>query len=279
MKYFVASLAVLLTLGIGTANAQQTEDNNNASDQSLPPPAVFYSSYREPLEIRLHQSAVIADKNMEIIFSKIVEDSRCPSDVTCVWQGRIAIQVDIQTKNESRNIILSLENATVPINDEYSFVLLDVKPYPTSKNPIQKKDYVVILQLEQTSPFPSPLKQIKAGIALIDVTCNEGKIPAYKYNAMSVACVSLDTESQLVKRGWALLRLHMYDDDPSRALCERYGGNWLEEYSECEYISLQQCSLIGGKFSECESACRHDPAAEICTLQCVFVCSVDENQK
>ncbi|HXV51141.1 MAG TPA: hypothetical protein VD689_03340, partial [Nitrosopumilaceae archaeon] len=75
------------------------------------------------------------------------------------------------------------------------------------------------------------------------------------------------------------LRLHMYDDDPSRALCERYGGNWLEEYRECEYISPQQCSLMGGEFSECESACRHDPTAEICTLQCVFVCSVDGNQK
>ncbi|MBM3911228.1 MAG: hypothetical protein FJ356_06225, partial [Thaumarchaeota archaeon] len=144
MKYLVASLAVLFALGIGTTNAQQIEDNNNESDQFLPP-VVFYDSYKDPFEVRLHQSAVITDKNMEITFSKVIEDSRCPSDVTCVWQGRVTIQVDIQTKNESRNIILSLENATVPINDEYSFVLLDVKPYPTSKNPIQKKDYVVIL--------------------------------------------------------------------------------------------------------------------------------------
>ena len=122
-----------------------------------------------------------------------------------------------------------------------------------------------------------PLKQIKAGVALVDVICNEGKVPAYKYHAMRVACVSLETESQLVLRGWALLRLHMYDDDPSRALCERYNGNWLTEHRECEYISPQQCSLMGGEFSECESACRNDPTAEICTLQCVLVCSIEGN--
>ena len=52
--------------------------------------------------------------------------------------------------------------------------------------------------------FESPLKQIKTGVALVDVICNEGKVPAYKYNAMRVACVSLETESQLVLRGWAL---------------------------------------------------------------------------
>ncbi len=122
-----------------------------------------------------------------------------------------------------------------------------------------------------------PLKQIKAGVALVDVICNEGKVPAYKYNAMSVACVSLDTESQLVKRGWALMRLHMYDDDPSRALCERYEGKWLDEHKECEYVSPQQCSLMGGEFRECESACRNDPTAAECTLQCVLVCSIEEN--
>lgn len=125
--------------------------------------------------------------------------------------------------------------------------------------------------------FPPPLKQIKAGIPLVDVICDEGKVPAYKYNAMRVACVSLDTESKLVLRGWALLRLHMYDYDPSRALCERYEGNWLDAHRECEYISQEQCSLMGGQFSQCESACRHDPSAEICTLQCVMVCSIKGN--
>jgi micrococcal nuclease len=122
----------------------------------------------------------------------------------------------------------------------------------------------------------SPLKQIKAGVALEDVICSEGKVPAFKYNAMRVACVSLETESQLILRGWALLRLYIHSDEPTQTLCERYSGNWLAEFRECEKISQEQCSLIGGKYSECESACRNDPAAEVCTTQCVMVCKVSE---
>ncbi|MBN2096320.1 hypothetical protein JW752_02870 [Candidatus Peregrinibacteria bacterium] len=54
--------------------------------------------------------------------------------------------------------------------------------------------------------------------------------------------------------------------------CKEAGGNWLSEYNECEYGSREWCEEAGGTYSECESACRHDPDAEICTLQCVMVC-------
>lgn len=54
--------------------------------------------------------------------------------------------------------------------------------------------------------------------------------------------------------------------------CEELGGNWLAAFDECEYISREWCEQQSGRFAECESACRHDPAAEICTMQCVPVC-------
>ncbi|TAK27165.1 MAG: hypothetical protein EPO37_01000 [Nitrosarchaeum sp.] len=50
----------------------------------------------------------------------------------------------------------------------------------------------------------SPLKQIKSGVALVDVQCKDGNVPAVRYDKMRVACVSLDTESKLVLRGWAV---------------------------------------------------------------------------
>ncbi len=55
--------------------------------------------------------------------------------------------------------------------------------------------------------------------------------------------------------------------------CDDHLGKWLEEYQECEYPdSRAWCEEAGGTFLECESACRHDPEAEICTMQCVIVC-------
>ncbi len=55
--------------------------------------------------------------------------------------------------------------------------------------------------------------------------------------------------------------------------CKQYGGNWLEQYQECEKISKQQCNLLDGSFAECESACRHDSTADKCITLCVGVCS------
>jgi hypothetical protein len=54
--------------------------------------------------------------------------------------------------------------------------------------------------------------------------------------------------------------------------CLTNNGTWLEQYQECEYIGQTWCDNVNGEFKECESACRHDPAAELCTLQCVPVC-------
>lgn len=59
-----------------------------------------------------------------------------------------------------------------------------------------------------------------------------------------------------------------------KSICQDNGGNWLEEFSQCEYISSTTCSQIGGEFNECGSACRNDPNAEICTMQCVPYCDI-----
>ncbi|MFT4283037.1 MAG: hypothetical protein ACMXX6_01285 [Candidatus Woesearchaeota archaeon] len=59
--------------------------------------------------------------------------------------------------------------------------------------------------------------------------------------------------------------------------CEELGGIGLPDYNECEYISSHSCDLLGGKFLECESACRnHEDYPDVmCTMQCVQVCSFD----
>jgi len=52
--------------------------------------------------------------------------------------------------------------------------------------------------------------------------------------------------------------------------CTSMGGTWTGY--DCTGITENQCQEIGGTFNECASACRNDPTAEMCTLQCVQVC-------
>ncbi|MGV8150892.1 MAG: hypothetical protein ACP5NV_04140 [Candidatus Woesearchaeota archaeon] len=52
--------------------------------------------------------------------------------------------------------------------------------------------------------------------------------------------------------------------------CKNIGGTWTG--FDCTGIDANQCQEIGGKFNECASACRNDPDAQVCTMQCVQVC-------
>lgn len=56
--------------------------------------------------------------------------------------------------------------------------------------------------------------------------------------------------------------------------CQDAGGNWLAQHNECEGVMESWCTARDGAYESCASACRHDPNAEVCTDQCVRVCSL-----
>ncbi|MCF7866637.1 hypothetical protein K9L67_04425 [Candidatus Woesearchaeota archaeon] len=55
--------------------------------------------------------------------------------------------------------------------------------------------------------------------------------------------------------------------------CLDLKGKWINSVNECEEISALECDQLNGTFNECASACRNDPKADICTMQCVQVCT------
>ncbi|KAF6243197.1 hypothetical protein C6988_04515 [Nitrosopumilus sp. b1] len=126
-------------------------------------------------------------------------------------------------------------------------------------------------------PLP-PLKQIKNGAALSEIQCRDGYHAVPRLDRMMIACVYPETEGELLKRGWAALRLGgPATDNLPRDLCGIYNGEWLSESKEC--INLEdplQCSLMGGAYNECESPCRNDPAYPDvgCVKYCVQVCRI-----
>lgn len=60
------------------------------------------------------------------------------------------------------------------------------------------------------------------------------------------------------------------------ATCSGLNGTWIEDSKECEGITAQDCTELNGVFDDCASACRNDPIAQACTLQCVPVCKFNK---
>ena len=47
------------------------------------------ASVGDPFEIEIGQTAVLDDANAEVRFVDLPEDSRCPTNLVCVWSGRV----------------------------------------------------------------------------------------------------------------------------------------------------------------------------------------------
>jgi hypothetical protein len=73
-----------------------------------------------------------------------------------------------------------------------------------------------------------------------------------------------------------LLAINYLNQEPQtsslESTCASYGGTWVEGYNECEWISEDKCTELGGSFNECDSACRHEEGLVPCTMNCVQVC-------
>ncbi|TVT41628.1 hypothetical protein FNT36_09350 [Hymenobacter setariae] len=70
-----------------------------------------------------------------------LNDSRCPSDVTCVWAGTLAATVTVVGDGPAQTVRLGyqksyvLDSAIVTLHAQSYWVrLLDATPYPSTKN-------------------------------------------------------------------------------------------------------------------------------------------------
>ncbi len=67
-------------------------------------------------------------------------------------------------------------------------------------------------------------------------------------------------------------------DEKINGTCQENGGIWLNEYRECESVSLKWCEKHNGVFDGCGSACRHQATSTTCITECVPVCALLASQ-
>jgi len=89
--------------------------------------------------IALNKETKIPGSKIDLEFKQVSEDSRCPVDVTCVWEGIAIVNLKASNESETKNIQLATKdfepkNTKKSTNfDGYKISLIDVKPYPGGK--------------------------------------------------------------------------------------------------------------------------------------------------
>lgn len=102
-------------------------------------------------DFKIYGEYQTTDHSLKFTITEI-NDSRCPSDVVCVWEGKADVKIEVESPLAG-SIVLSTHQSSVYTSIDtlgnYSFQLMDVSPYPISTKTIQLEDYKVTLQIEK----------------------------------------------------------------------------------------------------------------------------------
>ena len=109
-------------------------------------PGVQVETGRE-FDVAVGQEARVKGSNVVIRFRGVTNDSRCPSDVQCVWAGNAVAGFDLSgdgTADASLNTTLEPKSARY---SGYTITLVGLKPAPKSGTPIPVLEYVATLRI------------------------------------------------------------------------------------------------------------------------------------
>jgi len=138
MTSSAAALLAVLALGCG---GKSTEPEVDANVTVLSAPA--------EIELRFGQEVQVGGGVLRVTFAGVAEDSRCPADVVCVWQGNAGVEIGVRM-GMGPTFPLRL-NTTVEPRDarwqDLRFTLLEVQPYPRTDTPRGLEDYSIKLRI------------------------------------------------------------------------------------------------------------------------------------
>lgn len=122
--------------------------------------AVTLIQASEAVEIKLDQRIHVGD--LDLYFYDI-EDSRCPLDVTCVWEGKVTAMILVQNQTHKISGYFT-PGYTLSYITPYNVTLVAVNPHPIST---EKPDYVAILDISKLGDGESLQKGETTDLAIL----------------------------------------------------------------------------------------------------------------
>ncbi|HET8803764.1 MAG TPA: hypothetical protein VFM72_04235 [Aequorivita sp.] len=103
--------------------------------------------------IKVPQGETIVIKGVSIKFLEVIEDSRCPTGVTCIWAGRAIVKVEVIANGKKEEKILTFgevrpgeeKNTTLYNSGKFAINGLTLNPYPNSESTGKDTGYVLVV--------------------------------------------------------------------------------------------------------------------------------------
>jgi len=94
--------------------------------------------------------SMVTSDGVKIQFEEVIEDSRCPANVQCVWAGQARVKVNISGPNmpeETLELIVGKKDKDVLYSAEgFALKAINLAPYPDTTSDKNKKYVLFILK-------------------------------------------------------------------------------------------------------------------------------------
>ncbi|MGL5830932.1 MAG: hypothetical protein ACRCZE_02165 [Candidatus Altimarinota bacterium] len=124
---------------VPTPTESSTPETESTNDSAQPD---------QPFSLALGESMIFQPAGLTIQFTEVKSDSRCPSDVVCVWAGEATIHIIATTQGpavEADLVLGDSSNDSIQLRGDvggaYNLKFLDLTPYPSSKSPSDNNQY------------------------------------------------------------------------------------------------------------------------------------------
>jgi len=139
LKSIWTAAVVLIALSCGESDAPTSDGNRSRAPSG-------------PKEVMVRVGETVVANSLEITFTRVLEDSRCPIGVTCIWEGNAKVELEVGALNsDAPTVQLVLNTATEPRDGEaygQRISLTAVRPNPVATAPIPHDKYEVRLKVE-----------------------------------------------------------------------------------------------------------------------------------
>lgn len=115
--------------------------------------AVACTTMTEPdlgdeFELGVGEQVALTDIGLWVAFVGVSEDSRCPSQVMCVWAGNATVLVatapypDVLSSGSRTDTLHTNSDPTSLAFGSYELVLVRLDPYPETPSSISRDEYI-----------------------------------------------------------------------------------------------------------------------------------------
>ncbi len=124
---------VTVTTPLGTTNALMYKISSAATTQNQ--------------VLSLGQTATVGTVRVTPV--AIVEDSRCPANVTCIQAGRVVVRTEIGSSYSYTSVGLTSNGEVFTTDDGYKIKIVDVTPVKTSTSTIPNSEYKITYMIDR----------------------------------------------------------------------------------------------------------------------------------